>query len=43
LLAERGEPVYEPSTFRILQTHLARGLRVVPLRVVMGEAVGAGA
>ncbi|RDU95689.1 exonuclease domain-containing protein [Trinickia dinghuensis] len=41
LVAERGEPVFEPSTFRILQTHLARGLRVMPLEAVAGEAVGA--
>jgi DNA polymerase-3 subunit epsilon len=27
----QGDPVYEPTTFRILQMHLARGLRVVPL------------
>ena len=26
-----GEPGFEPATFRILQTHLARGLRVTPL------------
>jgi DNA polymerase-3 subunit epsilon len=43
LRVERGEPVFEPSTFRILQTHLARGLRVMPLEVVAGEAVDAGA
>ncbi|CAB3710972.1 exonuclease domain-containing protein [Trinickia soli] len=31
LAAGYGEPVFEPSTFRILQGHLARGLRLTPL------------
>lgn len=31
LAAGYGEPVFEPSTFRILQTHLARGLQLTPL------------
>jgi DNA polymerase-3 subunit epsilon len=35
LSAERGVPVFEPATYRILQTHLARGLRVTP--VARGE------
>lgn len=40
-LAAAGiEPVYEPSTFRILQVHLARGLRVTPLEAVVREAMG---
>ncbi|MGN6231550.1 MAG: exonuclease domain-containing protein [Trinickia sp.] len=42
LRIESGEPVFEPSTFRILQTHLARGLRVMPLEAVAGEVVDAG-
>ncbi len=42
LLAERGEPVFEPSTFRILQTHLARGLRVMPIEEVAVEVVEDG-
>lgn len=35
LAAGYGEPVFEPSTFRILQAYLARGLRLTPLA---GEA-----
>ncbi|MGG1946596.1 exonuclease domain-containing protein [Trinickia sp. NRRL B-1857] len=31
LAAAPSEPIFEPMTFRILQTHLARGLRVTPL------------
>lgn len=31
LEAAAAEPVFEPSTFRIMQTHLSRGLRVVSL------------
>lgn len=39
-LAAAGiEPVYEPSTFRILQAHLARGLRVTTLEAVGREEV----
>jgi len=41
LVATQGEPVFEPMTFRILQTHLARGLRVMPL--MPEEVVGAEA
>lgn len=43
LAAERA-PVFEPATFRILQTHLARGLRVMPLEsaVLPAETVAAG-
>jgi DNA polymerase-3 subunit epsilon len=37
LAAERAEPVFEPSTFRVLQMHLARGLRVIPLERSAGE------
>ncbi|HEX7683602.1 MAG TPA: exonuclease domain-containing protein [Trinickia sp.] len=33
LAADGREPAFEPSTFRILQTHLARGLQVTPLGV----------
>lgn len=40
LAADSIEPVYEPSTFRILQAHLARGLRVTPLEAVVREADG---
>ena len=39
LSAERGEAVFDSSTFRILQTHLARGLRVMPLEAVTVETV----
>ncbi|PMS19087.1 DNA polymerase III subunit epsilon [Trinickia dabaoshanensis] len=38
LAAAHGEPVFESSTFRILQTHLARGLRVLPLAPVTVDA-----
>jgi DNA polymerase-3 subunit epsilon len=40
LAAASIEPAYEPSTFRILQAHLARGLRVTPLEAVVREADG---
>ncbi len=38
LAAARTEPVFEPSTFRLLQTHLARGLKVMPLEGVVPVA-----
>ncbi|MGN6653521.1 exonuclease domain-containing protein [Trinickia sp.] len=34
LAAATAEPAYEPSTFRVLQAHLARGLRVTPLEAI---------
>ena len=37
LAAANSAPVYEPSTFRILQAHLARGLHVTPLEAVVRE------
>jgi DNA polymerase-3 subunit epsilon len=42
LTADRGEPQFEASTFRILQTHLARGLHVMPLEAMAVEPVGDG-
>ena len=38
LAAARTDPAFEPSTFRLLQTHLARGLRVMPLEGVVPAA-----
>ncbi|WP_206951570.1 exonuclease domain-containing protein [Trinickia acidisoli] len=38
LVASCGEPVFEPSTFHILQGRLARGLRVMPLVGVAAPA-----
>ena len=38
LAVSNSAPVYEPSTFRILQAHLARGLCVTPLEAVVREA-----
>ncbi|HTH76732.1 MAG TPA: exonuclease domain-containing protein [Trinickia sp.] len=43
-LATERVRVFEPATFRILQTHLARGLRVIPLEsgVLPAETADAG-
>jgi DNA polymerase-3 subunit epsilon len=44
LHASSATGTFELSTYRILQTHLARGLRVMPLGVsVTAGAVTAGA
>lgn len=43
LAAARTEAVFEPSTFRLLQTHLDRGLRVTPLEGIVSAADEASA
>jgi DNA polymerase-3 subunit epsilon len=42
LASAPGERLFEPMTFRILQTHFARGLRVVPLMPEMVVDAEAG-